>query len=350
MTGGSKHPRPEEDGFPESSPTALLYKMGLLGSRRNTSWNVLTGGVSSDIWVVKNGSRKLVVKRPRLQLDVENTWIVPVSRGQAEVNWLRLVSGIFPDNVPQVLGFDPETCAIALTYLPANHHVNWKNELMAGRVKQDVSPELGRLLAGIHSATFLDNESANLFDNDDLFYLLRIEPFFERSARAVPEVSEAIERIVNSMHANRNVLIHGDLSPKNVLVNISIQPPRPVILDAECAVWGDPAFDVAFCLAHLALKSIHVSSAATEVIALARGFRKAYLEACPPELASGIDARLTSLIPALLLARIVGGSPAGYLDAQEQRLIRRAATSSLLSGEPCGVLLHEKIGLRDSPW
>ena len=47
-------------------------------------------------------------------------------------------------------------------------------------------------------------------------------------------------------------LVHGDVSPKNILIG----PNGPVFLDAECAWFGDPAFDLAFCLNHLLLKCL----------------------------------------------------------------------------------------------
>ena len=50
----------------------------------------------------------------------------------------------------------------------------------------------------------------------------------------------------------RIALVHGDVSPKNILVG----PDAPVLLDAECAWYGDPAFDIAFCLNHLLLKAV----------------------------------------------------------------------------------------------
>src|SRR3546814_2979244 len=37
---------------------------------------------------------------------------------------------------------------------------------------------------------------------------------------------------------------------------ILIGPDGPIFLDAECAWYGDPAFDLAFCLNHLLLKCL----------------------------------------------------------------------------------------------
>ena len=46
--------------------------------------------------------------------------------------------------------------------------------------------------------------------------------------------------------------MHGDVSPKNILVGWK----GPVFLDAETTCYGDPAFDLAFCLTHLLLKCV----------------------------------------------------------------------------------------------
>lgn len=331
-------------------PLELLVSMGIMTLNHQATYTPLTGGVSSDIWLVHNGLESIVLKRAKNRLNVSSTWVVPPNRGQAEVNWLRLVSEMFPDNVPHVIAFDPETFAIALPYLDPNNHTNWQKDLMAAQVEPEFADDLGRLLAEIHKNTFARPELAADFDNEDLFHLLRIEPFLERSASAVPEVADAMERVIHSLRVNRHALVHGDFSPKNILVNRSGNRPRPVVLDAECAVWGDPVFDVAFCLAHLALKSIHVRDSSETIIEAARRFRASYLKACPEELAQGVNQRLGQLVPALLLARVVGASPVGYLTKQEQNLVTQAATHSLISGEPCGPQLHKQTALKDSPW
>lgn len=331
-------------------PLQLLVSMGIMAPHHQATCTPLTGGVSSDIWLVHNGLESIVLKRAKNRLNVCSTWVVPVDRGQAEVNWLRLVGKVFPENVPHVIAFDPETFAMALPYLDPKNHTNWQTDLMAAQVDSDFADDLGRLLAGIHKNTFARPRLAADFDNGDLFHLLRIEPFLERSASAIPEVADAMGKIIDSLRVNRHALVHGDFSPKNILVNRSGTRPRPIILDAECAVWGDPAFDVAFCLAHLALKSIHVRDSSETIIEAARRFRASYLKACPEELAPGVNQRLGQLVPALLLARVVGASPTGYLTEQERNLVKQVATYSLVSGEPCGPQLHHQKTLTDSPW
>jgi 5-methylthioribose kinase len=328
----------------------VLTKMGLVDSSADYHFTPLSGGVSSDIWLIKGGEQSFVLKRPKHRLNVLSEWVVPVRRGQAEVDWLKCVGEHFPHSVPEVLGYDPDTFAIALNYFEPDSYTNWRMELMDGHVDSDFAFQLGELLAHIHTMTYERQELADTFANDDLFESLRIEPFLQRSAVAVPALSEPINRVIFSLRMNRLALVHGDFSPKNILVSHTGDLPRPIVLDAECAVWGDPAFDVAFCLAHLALKSVHVDNSSAQLIDAATAFRTRYLECCPSQLGEQLDQRLRALVPALLLARVVGQSPVDYLSVEEKALVSSAAQASLLSGEPCGFSLHPEKGLSQSPW
>ena len=100
--------------------------------------------------------------------------------------------------------------------------------------------------------------------------------------------------------------MHGDVSPKNILVG----PRGPVFLDAECAWYGDPAFDLAFCLNHLLLKCSVVPQAKAGFLRCFDALSDAYLDGDRFE---GVEARAASLLPALLLARVDGKSPVEYL-------------------------------------
>ena len=119
----------------------------------------------------------------------------------------------------------------------------------------------------------------------------------------------------------RRVLIHGDVSPKNILSG----PKGPVLLDAECATYGDPAFDLAFCLNHLALKSMHVPDHGRVLGDSFRALAEAYLEQVTWEPPAELEARATSLLAALALARVDGKSPVEYLSEQTRERVRAAA-------------------------
>jgi Ser/Thr protein kinase RdoA (MazF antagonist) len=195
--------------------------------------------------------------------------------------------------------------------------------LMQGLVRPAVGTEMGELLAKIHRRSTEQPELAGAFDNIDLLSALRLEPFFVAAARDNPEVEHRLLEAVDHLKTYRTALIHGDVSPKNVLIHIS-RP--PVLLDAECACWADPAFDVAFLNAHLLLKSAHVSRFRDWFYETIRRLMEAYDAAAPEP----VGDRLLLLVPALLLARVDGKSPADYLNDKVRNKVRATALRLLL--------------------
>ncbi len=122
--------------------------------------------------------------------------------------------------------------------------------------------------------------------------------------------------------------MHGDVSPKNILVG----PAGPVFLDAECAWWGDPAFDLAFCLNHLLLKCLWTPRARDGFLACFDAMADTYRAGVRWEAADALDARAAHLLPGLFLARVDGKSPVEYIttDADKDR-VRRVARALLIA-------------------
>jgi hypothetical protein len=98
-----------------------------------------------------------------------------------------------------------------------------------------------------------------------------------------------------------------------------------VLLDAECAWYGDPAFDLAFCLNHLLLKCLWTPAASADFLLCFDALREAYLEGIAWEPTGALEARAAALLPALFLARVDGKSPVEYLTAADQDRVRRIA-------------------------
>ena len=114
-----------------------------------------------------------------------------------------------------------------------------------------------------------------------------------------------INLVLNSLKINKSTLIHGDFSPKNILIGKK----SPVILDAETACWGDGIFDLAFCCNHLILKSIlNRDKNKTYIIALDKFINK-YLTNLEIDKKNDFVIRFLNLIPILMLARVDGKSP-----------------------------------------
>src|SRR6202021_2309589 len=88
-----------------------------------------------------------------------------------------------------------------------------------------------------------------------------------------PDLAAPLAHLAQGVARARRALVHGDVSPKNILVGRR----GPVFLDAECAWYGGPAFDLAFCLNHLLLKCMLNRRAITRFLACYDRFAETYL-------------------------------------------------------------------------
>jgi Ser/Thr protein kinase RdoA (MazF antagonist) len=263
------------------------------------------------------------VKRALPKLRVGSDWWAPVSRNRYEWEWLRLAATIVPLSVPQPLAHDSDLGLFAMSFLPAAAYPLWKRQLLAGKIDVQTAARVGRLLATLHNATAGRPEVAAAFDTTDNFRALRLEPYLLATAVRHPDLQPALVALVERTARARIALVHGDVSPKNILVGAD----APVLLDAECAWYGDPSFDIAFCLNHLLLKPVLLPQHLDEFLRAFDAMATSYLDEARFEKRVDLEARAASLLPALALARIDGKSPVEYLVDRplEQELVRRLA-------------------------
>lgn len=292
----------------------------------------LTGGVSCDVWKVEAPAGPIVVKRPLPQLRVAAEWHAPVERGQSEVRWLRRARGVDARIAPEVLAELATGHAFAMRFLPGCPV--WKDELVAGRVDAGFAAAVGSATAAVHAATAHSDGDRAAFPNDDMFRALRVDPFLLHVAAKDSGLAPALTALADDLASRKIALVHGDVSPKNILVSAD----GPVFLDAECAVYGDPAFDLAFCTTHLLLKEVWLGDARLNEAAAA--LVDAYRAAIVWEAADGLLLRAGKLTAALLLARVEGKSPAPYLtDPDHQRVVRDQARALILAPQPLDALV-----------
>lgn len=313
---------------PELTPRDI-ERIGLLSAGGAVRFSALTGGVSSDIFKVETGGRVFVVKRALPRLRVADEWLAPVARNRHEADWLETAGRILPDAVPKVLARDEEAGLFALEYLDPARFPVWKEQLRDGEVDVEFAGEVGRRLAAIHAATAGDAAVSERFDTGAIFHAIRLEPYFEAAARRHPEAAAPLLDLSARTLGARVALVHGDVSPKNILGGER----GPVFLDAECAWYGEPAFDAAFCLNHLLLKCLWNRAAAPRLLRSFERLRAAYRAGVTWEATAGIEARIACLLAALLLARVDGKSPVEYLGAAEQEVVRQFSLALLASGE-----------------
>jgi aminoglycoside phosphotransferase (APT) family kinase protein len=308
----------------------ILARMGLLDPAEPFSVEPLTGGVSSVILKISTARRLFCLKKALAKLKVKKDWYAPVSRVFSEIDWLTTVAGFAPTAVPTVIGVDRESGSFAMDFLPADDFPNWKTLLLQGRVDPDLAAAVGRTLGHIHARTAGDASIAGRFANDDTFYALRLEPYLAETARVHSTLSRAITGIMERTRDTRHVLVHGDVSPKNILAGRD----GPVFIDAECACFGDPAFDLAFCLNHMLLKAAHLPQRAEAFLAAFTRLGDAYAGEVNWEARQSVEARTATLLPCLILARIDGKSPVEYLDDGRRTLVRAAAMQLIEAGPP----------------
>lgn len=266
-------------------------------------------GVSGDVTFVDGPDGPIVVKRALPKLKVAADWFASPERSAVEAACLQVLAEVLgQDTVPRVLWVDREAHSFAMERL-SERFVPWKARLLACDVNVQTAAQAGRLLGQLHTRTRSRPDLAAQFQDLTHLLTLRVRPYHERVAQRRPDLAEAINSVIERMLSNRQCLVHGDYSPKNLLTDGD----EVVILDCEVAHWGDPRFDIAFCLCHLLLKIVHARGCVDAIAQSA----DAYLTAYRAEGLAVLDAELSRATGCLVLARVIGDSPVDYLDAAE---------------------------------
>lgn len=281
----------------------------------------LTGGVASDIARIDLPEGPICVKFALPKLKVAADWFAPVHRNRAEYQWLAAAAEVAPSAVPRLLGRSAALNGFAMEFLQGDQVYLWKAALLAGTPPRGEAALVADVLGRIHARSTEPDFDATPFQNRDDFNAIRLEPYLRHTALRHPDLAAGLQSLADRLYGSSIALVHGDISPKNIL----IRDGAPVILDAECATMGDPVFDVAFCLNHLVLKSIHLPAMATSYLAEVLDFWRHYARHVTWEDPAALETRLMTLLPALMLARVDGKSPVEYLDATAQSQVRNLA-------------------------
>jgi aminoglycoside phosphotransferase (APT) family kinase protein len=302
-----------------------LNELGL--SNASSLWGTpLTGGVSSDIWRIETEKGMVCAKRALSKLRVNADWYAPVERNLFEARWLQVAHQACAACAPELLGQHPGLGVLVMQYLEPDHYRLWKQELHAGHADSQTAHAMGQVLSKIHSYAAKNSHLASEFPTDKIFFEIRLAPYLLATAERHPQLAHALEALVLQTQNNAKTLVHGDVSPKNILLG----PQGPLLLDAECATWSDPAFDLAFCLNHLLLKCLWTPASTADFLHCFEVLTTSYLSSVDWEPPSDLEARAARLLPGLLLARVDGKSPVEYVTEEHQREHVRRVASTLL--------------------
>ncbi len=303
-----------------------LERMGLIKADETPVLTPLAGGVSSDIVRVDLAKGPVCIKRALAKLKVDADWRAPVERNRWEYEWLQTAAMIDTHAVPKLLGEDAQSGMFAMEYLDSQRFPVWKVQLRDGTIETTTAAEVGRRIGAIHSATSGRADIAKNFSTDHIFVPIRLEPYLGATARKHPQCARQLDALAQLTATTKKALVHGDISPKNILVG----PSGPVFVDAECAWYGDPAFDLAFCLNHLLLKCVWRPQWAGNYLACYDALLEAYLGMVAWEDPAMLERRAAHLLPGLLLGRVDGKSPVEYITTdKDKERVRRTAISLL---------------------
>ncbi len=296
-----------------------LRDLGHLESDETPNVRILAGGVSNKtVLVERKADPDLVIKQALAKLRVKEDWFSDPSRIHREAEGIRLLEKVAPAGmIPPLIFEDEQHHVLGMAAVP-EPHVNWKHDLLAGKIDKGVVRQFAQCLGAIHSSFDIDQyPDDGIIQGLDFFESLRLEPYYLFSGEQVPGARAFMQQLVAETRNIKRSLVHGDYSPKNVLV----QDRKMVLLDHEVIHLGDPAFDVGFSMTHLLSKAHHLP-----VFRLA--FKEAALlywreyDACILQTSwrEEFEQRAVRHTLGCLMARVAGRSPLEYLTANARQI------------------------------
>jgi 5-methylthioribose kinase len=336
----------------EDVPALLAYlqRTGRIAPGEHPRIEVLQGGVSNrTVWVARESGDAWVLKQALAKLRVPVDWFSSPERIHREalgLEWLARLAP--PGSIAPLLFEDRERHLLAMQAVP-QPHANWKTLLLGGKICPDHFRQFATLLAAIHRDAYGRADLAAVFGDRTFFESLRLEPYYGYSAQQAPAAAAFLNSLIAETLACRITLVHGDYSPKNILIHND----RLVLLDHEVIHFGDPAFDLGFSLTHFLSKAHHLLVLRREFASAAREYWRVYSEALgSPIWAADLEPRAVRHTLACLLARAVGRSPLEYLDPTG-RVRQRDAVLRILPSAPSRVadlitIVEEQLCLSSS--
>ncbi|MBL9128412.1 MAG: phosphotransferase [Verrucomicrobiales bacterium] len=318
-----------------------LRRSGRIASSESPQVRVLAGGVSNrTVLVSRARGDSWVLKQALDQLRVAAPWFCSPERIHREALGMRWLSTLAPPNaVPALVFEDRENFVLAMRAVPEPHE-NWKTLLLEGRVDPEHVRQFGQILGSIHRRSRqVAHRLEIVFADPRFFEALRVDPFYRHAAERHPEAKPFLDALVAETRAERSALVHGDYSPKNILVHQG----QLVLLDHEVVHWGDPMFDVGFALAHFLCKAHRAPDRREAFAGAAVLFWEHYaFAACDCFAHATCQARAVRHGLACLLARVSGKSPVDYLGPVQKERQRRICLGMVSRPPP------DVVGLADA--
>lgn len=294
---------------------AYLRATGRIAFDETPVCRTLAGGVSNrTVCVERPGGEGWVLKQALAKLRVKVDWFSDPARIHREALGLEHLARLAPPGTITPLVFEDESQHLLAMQAVPQPHENWKTMLLAGGLEMHHVEQFAALLGTLHRrAVEQATPLRAIFDDRSFFESLRLEPYYLYAAEQVPEASGFLNQLIADARARRLTLVHGDYSPKNILVRDG----RLILLDHEVIHWGDGTFDIGFAMTHLLSKARHLRD--PRFRDAAHLFWSRYLATSSAgEWDPAIELMSSRHTLGCMLARVAGRSPLEYLDDAER--------------------------------
>ena len=298
-----------------------LLDKGFVSAGEEYSVEYLRGGVSCETVRVKTRAREFVIKQALHKLRVKEDWFSDIRRIFTEKDCLSVYYRLVPKSTPELFFCDEENYLFGMEAAPEQAEM-WKKQLLRGTIDFRFGGNVASALATVHNATNKDAEVRERFKEVELFIQLRIDPYWNKIAERHPQLAKEINAEIERNLSTKLALVHGDYSPKNILVT----PERLYILDFECAHFGDPAYDLGFITNHLMLKAVKNKAWAQAYLNLMQAMVEEYFGIIDFIGRGALEANTVRTLAFLFLARVDGKSPAEYItEDDDKNFIRKVS-------------------------
>ena len=296
----------------------VLQQMHLLADGDRPAARLLQKSEWSEIYRVRLAWGTICLKRSLGWSDEA----APTERSRHEYRWLRFARAVIGEAVPEPLA-EYDGC-IAIDCLDPDSHPSWLTCLRDGDASPSTAAEIGRLIGRLHAASANNFAVAEDFDTGSVFDRRRLQPLL--LAVSGTALNGQVHPLIDMLADNRVALIHGEFVPENILVG----PDGPVFVDADCAKYGDPAFDVACCLSQLLLLCRSRPQARDHYLTCFDAFSATYMQRVNWEAPEALEQRAAALVPLVLMASLAEYEPIALPHGRRDRDLVLAYARNLL--------------------
>ena len=311
----------------KSVPPYLRRKKIIVQGEHVTDVQPVGDGVKNIIYRVVTTQKRLIVKQARSRANDKGKMFLDRKRVFQEKSCVEVLSQILPPDIIPEVHLEDRTNFVLVSEAPPREAALWESELATGKIDLQIAAQCGELLATVHNHTKRAPALKTLFESKKPFEQLRVEPLYKAMIPDYPEQQKLIEAQARSLSKEANVLVLGDLRPRNVWVNSG----RVFLVDFATAHYGHPSFDAAYYASDLCLKAILNAPQKAAYLEGINVFWMSYFRLITYAKKAETERNAVRDFGCLLLSAAAGHMPEFELDEEIQDLTTRIGQSLLFT-------------------